>query len=236
MGEKGKISEATEELIVKRNYRDRVFRLVFEKEKALLELYNALNGTNYQDVSGLSITTIDDVIYMNMKNDVSFMVVKTVNVYEHQSTWNPNMPLRNLFYVSKQYKKLVDEKKLYGSKPVQIPTPVCVMFYNGDRELDDVTELHLSDLYSNQDVEPSLELTVKVYNINYGHNKRLMEACQTLKEYAMFVAKVKEYLKESEEIFTDAGLQKAVAENRTAPRTAWRFLLRAESFSLYTKD
>ena len=189
-----------EETAVRRNYRDRVFRLVFGREEALLELYNALNNTDYSDSSGLTITTMDDVIYMNMKNDVSFVVAKTLNLYEHQSTWNPNMPLRDLFYLTKQYKRFVHERRLYSTKPVSLPTPVCIMFYNGSEEIDDVTELKLSDLYQTPGTEPSLELKVKVYNINYGHNRKLMEHCRTLEEYARFVAKVKEYLSESRDL------------------------------------
>ena len=135
-----------------------------------------------------------------MKNDVSFVVAKTLNLYEHQSTWNPNMPLRDLFYLTKQYKRFVHERRLYSIKPVSLPTPVCIMFYNGSEEIDDMTELKLSDLYQTPGTEPSLELKVKVYNINYGHNRKLMEHCRTLEEYARFVAKVKEYLSESRDL------------------------------------
>ncbi len=135
-----------------------------------------------------------------MKNDVSFVVAKTLNLYEHQSTWNPNMPLRDLFYLTKLYKRFVHERRLYSTKPVSLPTPVCIMFYNGSEEIDDVTELKLSDLYQTPGTEPSLELKVKVYNINYGHNRKLMEDCRTLEEYARFVAKVKEYLSESRDL------------------------------------
>lgn len=179
------------------NYRDRLFRFIFRNKKSLLQLFNALQGTDYTDVSDLEITTLEDVVYMKMKNDVSFIMESVLNLYEHQSTWNPNMPLRNLFYLYRQYRDMVEDTVLYSSKRLFLPTPVCIVFYNGNEDIPDVMEQRLSDSYENTEVEPSLELKVRVYNINEGHNSALMEGCRKLKEYSIFVGKVKRYLLES---------------------------------------
>ena len=116
---------------VKRNHKDSVFRMLYLDEKELLNLYNAVNGTNYTDVENLEINTLQNAIYMNMKNDVSFLFNFQVNLYEHQSTVNPNMPLRDLIYVSKLLQKMVRDCDLYGSSLVKIPAPRFVVFYNG---------------------------------------------------------------------------------------------------------
>ena len=181
---------------VNRNYKDTVFRMLFQDRENLLSLYNAVNGTVYEDVDGLVITTLQDAVYMNYKNDVSFVFDFTLSIYEHQSTVNQNMPLRDLIYVSKVLQGQMKDQDIYSSRQIKLPTPKFVVFYNGTDEQPEKQTLRLSDAYEKQLEEVELELTVTVYNINYGHNQKLLEACQTLKEYAQYVAAVREYAKE----------------------------------------
>ena len=181
---------------VNRNYKDTVFRMLFQDRENLLSLYNAVNGTAYEDVDGLVITTLQDAVYMNYKNDVSFVFDFTLSIYEHQSTVNQNMPLRDLIYVSKVLQGQMKDQDIYSSRQIKLPTPKFVVFYNGTDEQPEKQTLRLSDAYKKQLEEVELELTVTVYNINYGHNQKLLEACQTLKEYAQYVAAVREYAKE----------------------------------------
>ena len=84
-------------------YKDSLFRKVFGAEdkrsaRWRLELYNALSGKNLTNPEELEITTLENVIYIKIKNDVSFLVDSQINLWEHQSTYNPNMPLRGLLY------------------------------------------------------------------------------------------------------------------------------------------
>ena len=181
---------------VNRNYKDTVFRMLFQDRENLLSLYNAVNGTAYEDVDGLMITTLQDAVYMNYKNDASFVFDFTLSIYEHQSTVNQNMPLRDLIYVSKVLQGQMKDQDIYSSRQIKLPTPKFVVFYNGTDEQPEKQTLRLSDAYEKQLEEVELELTVTVYNINYGHNQKLLEACQTLKEYAQYVAAVREYAKE----------------------------------------
>ena len=181
---------------VKRNYKDTIFRMLFQDRENLLSLYNAVNGTVYEDVDGLVITTLQDAVYMNYKNDVSFVFDFTLSIYEHQSTVNQNMPLRDLIYVSKVLQGQMKDQDIYSSRQIKLPTPKFVVFYNGTDEQPEKQILRLSDAYEKQLEEVELELTVTVYNINYGHNQKLLEACQTLNEYAQYVAAVREYAKE----------------------------------------
>ena len=176
---------------VNRNYKDTVFRMLFQDRENLLSLYNAVNGTAYEDVDGLVITTLQDAVYMNYKNDVSFVFDFTLSIYEHQSTVNQNMPLRDLIYVSKVLQGQMKDQDIYSSRQIKLPTPKFVVFYNGTDEQPEKQILRLSDAYEKQLEEVELELTVTVYNINYGHNQKLLEACQTLKEYAQYVAAVR---------------------------------------------
>ena len=171
-------------LSANRKYKDTVFRMLFADKTNLLSLYNAMNGSDYHDPSKLQIITLENAIYIGMKNDLAFVIGTNLFLYEHQSTYNPNMPLRNLFYISSEYQKLVDHKSLYSSVLQKIPAPQFIVFYNGLEKKKDYWVNHLSEAFENQSGDPKLELEVLTLNINEGHNKELMEQCQTLKEYA----------------------------------------------------
>ena len=179
-----------------RQYKDRLFRLIFgsEKNKAyLLDLYNALNGTSYTDESLLEITTIQDVVYMGMKNDSSFIIDSELNLFEQQSSYNPNMPFREFEYCAKLLDKWVEEHDLdiYSSTLVKLPTPKCYVFYNGTDSHADKEILRLSDAFITK--SEGCEWTVTMLNINKGHNLELMSKCGILQEYSDFVAMVRNH-------------------------------------------
>lgn len=176
-----------------RNYKDTVFRMLFSDKKNLLSLYNAVNSRDYTNPDDLEIVTLENAIYMGMKNDLAFIIDTNLYLYEHQSTYNPNMPLRDLFYISNEYQKLLDKKSLYSSSLQKIPAPNFIELYNGTDTLSDFSEHRLSSAFENLSGEPKLELIVTVLNINEGHNALLMEHCKTLREYAQYVAKVRKY-------------------------------------------
>lgn len=183
---------------VNTKYKDRLFRLIFHEKKELLELYNAVNESNYTNPDELEITTIEDVVYMGMKNDLSFIIGDEMNLYEHQSSVCPNLPLRGLFYFSSVYKSYIEpvKRKLYSTSQLEIPFPQYIVFYNGTEERPEREELKLSNLFieNGKGKQPSLECTALVLNVNYGHNKDLMERCKTLKEYAQFIAEIRRNL------------------------------------------
>lgn len=193
--EPGKTQETTQtdeqQLAVNRKYKDTVFRMLFQEKKYLLSLYNAMNEKQYTDENALQIITLDNAIYMEMKNDLAFVIDTNLYLYEHQSTKNPNMPLRNLFYIAKEYQKLVEQKSLYSTVIQKIPTPRFVVFYNGIDEMEDRSELLLSSAYVTETTNPDLELRVTVLNVNHGHNIKLLENCPILDEYAQYVEKVR---------------------------------------------
>jgi hypothetical protein len=183
-----------------RNHKDRLFRFIFQDKKDLLALYNAVNRTDYQNPDELEVTTLDDVLFLGMKNDLSFIIGATMNLYEHQSSQNANMPLRGLFYFASLYQNYVEVNgyNLYGSAQIPLPLPTYVVFYNGDADEPDEQELRLSAAFMRTDPEqiPCLECKVKMLNINRGHNRELMERCQRLWEYAEFIGCVKANLQE----------------------------------------
>ena len=184
------------EVKVQRNYKDSIFRILFKDKKNLLSLYNALNKTDYTDVDGLEITTLENAVYMNYKNDVSFVFDFELMLYEHQSMMNSNMPLRDLLYVTSILQKRISTENLYGSKQIMIPNPRFVVFYNGVDSQPERQNLKLSDAYEKKQENPELELIITVYNINRGYNDEIMDACKTLKEYAMYVERVRAYAKQ----------------------------------------
>lgn len=188
---------------VHRQVKDRLFRTLFEKDReSLLQLYNALNGTDYRDASKLQVVTIESAVYMVMKNDLAFVVAGTLNLYEHQSTWNPNMPVRFLIYLAEEYQRLAEqaEESLYGSRLITLPTPQCVVFYNGEKQTPEEQLLRLSDAFESRKNEAGVELTVRMLNINYGHNRELMAKCRVLGEYAQFVNLCRQYAAEGGEM------------------------------------
>lgn len=185
-----------------RKYKDRLFRFAFQDKKDLLELYNAVNGTDYEDPDELTITTLEDVVFLGMKNDLSFIIGSTLNLYEHQSTWNANMPLRGLLYFASLYQIYVKEQEydLYGGRKIMLPYPQYLVFYNGDREEADQKELLLSDSFlqpekSADETFPGIECRMRMVNINQGHNRELMEKCRRLWEYSEFIGQVKANLR-----------------------------------------
>lgn len=175
-----------------RRHKDRLFRYLFRDKKYLLELYNALHDSNYEDPEELEVVTMEDVIFMKMKNDLSFIIGNSLNLYEHQSTWNPNMPLRGLLYFTQQYEGLLGagNSNLYGSKRIELPTPEYIIFYNGSGMEEDKRMLYLSDSFSMGRGSGALECTCQVINVKRGHNKELMDKCHRLWEYSEFVSEI----------------------------------------------
>ena len=182
-----------------REYKDRLFRLVFNNKEDLLSLYNAVAGAQYEDPDELEINTLGNVLYLSMKNDISFLVSGTLNLYEHQSTYNPNMPMRGVLYFARLYGKIIAKNNIniYSSSPRNFPFPQHIVFYNGTKEQPDRTVLRLSDLFerSGEGKTPALECITVMLNINYGHNRALLEKCRRLEEYAIFVDRVRRNLK-----------------------------------------
>ena len=182
---------------VRRSAKDRLFRFLFDKDReALLQLYNALNGTDYRDASALQVVTIESAVYVVMKNDLAFILAGTLNLYEHQSTYNSNMPVRFLIYLAEEYQKLIEqaESSLYGTKQIPLPTPQCVVFYNGEKQAPEEEVLRLSDAFINRNREADVELKVRMLNINYGYNRELMDRCHVLEEYAQFVEVSRQFM------------------------------------------
>ena len=128
------MSKTAKRLKTTKQYKDRMFRMVFSDKEKLLELYNAVSGKHYEDPELLTINTLENAIYMSMRNDISFLIDSRLSLYEHQSTYNPNIPLRFLFYLSDLYSSMINETKLYGNIPIDIPVPKFLVFYNGKEQ------------------------------------------------------------------------------------------------------
>ncbi len=196
---------------VNRNYKSTVFAMLYHDKEKLLELYNAMNHSHYTNADELEIVTLDNAIYMNMKNDLAFLVDLHLNMWEHQSTFNPNMPLRDLFYVAEEYQKLIRFDTIYSSVMIKIPAPRFLVFYNGLEERPEREVLKLSAAFYTTEENPELELKVTVLNINNGKNKELMDNCRTLREYMLFVETVRRHQREKGTNL-DKAVRKAVDE------------------------
>ena len=200
---------------VKRTHKDSVFRILFRDKERLLELFNALNGTDHGDPDDIEITTLENAIYMSLKNDLSFILGNCLNLYEHQSTLSPNLPFRMLLYVADILQKLYyDKRMVYGRKAIKIKGPHFLVLYNGADKAEEKFEYKLSDLYERSDLgdtnDAELELKVTVLNINDGKNADIMGKCPALKGYAAYVALVRGYMEKCHN--TDKAVNMAVDE------------------------
>ena len=183
-------------------YKDSVFSFLFSDFDNLRELYSAIEGVSLPPDAKIDINTLSDMLFMEQINDLSFTVGnRLIVLIEHQSSINPNMPLRLLEYIAHVYEKIINRRKLFHSKLEKIPTPEFIVLYNGKEEYPDHKELRLSDAFIDaadlrgKNLGKSLELVVQVYNINYGHNHQILEKCEALGGYSFFVGKVREYQK-----------------------------------------
>lgn len=198
-----------------REIKDRLFKAIFgrnneQSKKWRLELYNALRGTNYTDPDALKINTIENVIYLSMRNDLSFLVDSQMTLFEQQSKYNPNMPLRGFMYFAQLYQIHLGRlgKTLHRNTIVKIPYPKFVVFYNGDRETEDRELLRLSDAFEEKEKDGDFEWTAELININSSHNKSLQKNCKPLYDYVRYVSKIKENKKHN--MSTEEAVNEAV--------------------------
>ncbi len=179
-----------------RQYKARLFEMIFSQPETCLQLYNAVNGTDYDNPDLLEINTLENAIYMSMRNDISFIIDSRLSLYEHQSTNNPNLPVRQLMYIADLYSVITRDMNLYGTRLCRIPTPRFLVFYNGEDEIPEEETLLLSSAFEVQEEKPSLELKVQVLNINKGYNEKMKSACKALADYTEYTARVRKYAKE----------------------------------------
>ena len=177
-------------------YKDKLFCLLFGREEYkdnILSLYNALNNTNYMNTDDIEITTIEDTLYIKMKNDVSFLIDSYLSLWEQQSTFNPNMPIRGLMYYGNLYNSYISDRGLniYGSSLVKIPTPKYIVFYNGTTNRKPVEKLKLSDAFMQEDESHEFEWTATMVNLNQGKNDELLSKCKVLSDYMTLINKIR---------------------------------------------
>ena len=183
---------------VNKKHKDRVFKFIFGKNKQwALSLYNAVNGSDYTDPDALEFNTIDEILYIGMQNDVSFLLFSVLSIWEHQSTLNPNVPIRMFLYAAQLYDKYMTEHDCYrySRNLIKLPRPKCICFYNGTEDQPEEVILRLSDAFKQNGEEAidfDIEVTVRMLNINYGKNKALMEACKPLMEYSWLVENIRQ--------------------------------------------
>lgn len=233
------MKEKTSQTMVNRQYKSRIFEMLYEDKKELLDLYNAINGTQYSDPAVLEINTLKNAIYMSMHNDVSFVIGSVVSLYEHQSTFSPNLSLRFLFYIADVYSAMTRNMNLYGRGLINLPVPKFIIFYNGVEERPEREELTLSSLYERNTrarVEADLELKATLLNINSGYNEKLKNICKSLGDYCEYTRRVREYVKEMPiELAVDKAIDECIKEDILSD-----FLLRnkmeARKMSIYEYD
>ena len=171
--------------MIRQSYKDSLFRFLFGQEankEWLLSLYNTLNHSNYQNPDDIELTTIQDILYLGMKNDISFIIQDNMVLLEHQSTISKNIAIRFLLYYAKVLEAYLKTKgiNIYRHTRIQLPNPQFIVLYNGLEKAKEYEETGLSINYTDTDI---IDMKVKFYNLNKGHNEGLKEGCEVLKEY-----------------------------------------------------
>lgn len=170
---------------------DHVFRILFNDKVKLLSLYNAISGKDYDNPDDLLINTLEDAVFIGMKNDISFILASYINLFEHQSTINKNIPLRGFYYFADLYKTMYYGEMLHKSMRIEIETPQFIVFYSGDEDVPDRREMRLSESFKVKAEEPDVEVVAHIININKGHNVELASKCKPLEEYSEFVRRMR---------------------------------------------
>jgi predicted transposase YdaD len=195
----------SETVNVNKEYKDSVFSLLFGNPDVLRELYSAIEGVDLPPDISIDINTLSDVLIREQINDISFIIGgRLVVLIEHQSTINNNMPLRLLMYIARVYEKIIDHRKIYWTKLEKIPRPKFIVLYNGAAPYPDHKELRLSEAFKDteglitkkENAGLPLELVVQIYNINPGHNAKILKKCEILDNYSFFIDKIRECQKE----------------------------------------
>ena len=187
-----------------REYKSDVISMMLQIPEYALDVYNAMNDSVYTDPDMIQIMRLENGISLSVRNDASFFISNYLNLYEHQSTYSPNAPLRFLIYLTNLLKKTIRKRDLYGRKRVQIATPHFAVFYNGTEKRPEKEVLKLSDAFINRTDTPEIELTVTVYNINPDNNTQLLEKSEVLRSYMIFVNRVRENLEHQKKIAQNA--------------------------------
>ena len=201
-------------------HKDRLFRRIFgseEYKENTLALYNALNNSSYENAENLEIKTIEDVIYIGMKNDLSFLIADYLNLYEQQSSYNPNMPVRGFMYYGKMYSGYITENRcnLYGRTLIKLPTPRYVVFYNGVEKRPAIEKLKLSDAFLQRTETGEFEWTATMINLNYKDNESLLEKCKPLEDYTILIQKIQAYKRNmSVESAVNQAVEECIKEGR----------------------
>ena len=185
------MDENAEDKLVRRNYKDSLFCYLFREKENALSLYNALNGSNYTEADSLEIVTLEDAVYLSLKNDCAVYIHSSIALFEQQSSWNPNMPIRGLLYFAAEYSGWLSQnnKDVFSSKLIKIPNPQYFVLYNGERNKPEKVDLKLSEAFEKP--AEGYEWTAHVINVNAGCNKEILDRCKVLGEYAQFVAEVR---------------------------------------------
>lgn len=193
-----------------REYKSDVFSMLMEDKENALQLYNAINRSDYINPEMVEICNLDKGISLSVRNDAAFVLDMNLSVYEHQSTVCPNMPIRSLVYFSIMLKHIIRERNIYGRTLVKIPTPRFAVFYNGEEDQPEQYNMKLSDAFVHPVEVPDIELNCRVYNINYGKNKELLERCPWIKEYMLFVNYVRAFHRENHYDNLENAIERAI--------------------------
>lgn len=193
-----------------REYKSDVFSMLMEDKGRALQLYNAVNRSDYTDPERIEFYNLDRGISLTVRNDAAFVLDMCLSVYEHQSTVCPNMPVRSLIYFSVMMKLLIHGRNIYGRSLVKIPTPRFAVFYNGVEDQPEQYDLKLSDAFEKPMEKPEIELVCRVYNINSGKNRELLDQCPWLREYMLFVDRVRGFYRETKYKDLKSAIEKAI--------------------------
>ena len=177
---------------VNREFKDGMFRTLFNDKEKMLELYNAVSEEQMgkEAIDDIETLTIETPLYIGSRNDLAFLIDgKSMFFCEQQSTRSGKMAS----YFGKTLDMMFGSE-IYGTRKLKMAPPSFFVLIFGDKDTPELQVEPLSRHFTENAPENSIELVVNVYNICYSENNRLLKRSKTLREYSMFIYFVNEYL------------------------------------------
>lgn len=176
-----------------KEYKDSVFAKYFNEDpKRLVELYNAVAGTDYPKDTKIEVNSIGDILHKDHIDDLYFAIgEQLVVLMKQQTTDDENVALRVFMYLGRLYEKMLGPKVLYKSNRISIPEPKFIVLYNGTDELPLLSQQKLSDAFAKRSEPPMIDLVVDIVNINHDATNPLLKENNDSESYSRFVESVR---------------------------------------------
>ncbi len=210
---------------------DSLFRKIFKDKKELVILCSGLTGRKDIKEEDIEVTTLQEnnALYVQIRNDLSFIIGTDIFLVEQQTKVNPNMPARQGSYYFNTLSELLGNAVFHSTTKQKIPRPILVTFTNGNPKGVPTEILKLSEMFYENEAKNNrqgqikvngryqnyIEVYVKVIYLNNPQNEDFLNKIPSLKGFATFTKAVKDYGKQgySKEEAVEKAIDYTIGQN-----------------------